>query len=212
MHRLDRNSVATPACLANYQYPAQNWDDVSTADKNEIRAQLELMQGRRCAYCEGPLDGLGQHIEHFRRKGHFPQYTFAWPNLYWSCDQPDSCGHYKDRKAGAYSVNDLIEPCVDDPDQFFLFRTDGTISIRSGLSAALEHRAEETLRIFNLNPRWGRLRNMRKAALSTYVSLANGEVEFSANELQEFFADELAQAVTQPFFTAIRHVLTEPPL
>jgi len=210
MRQLNRNGIVAPACLANYQHPAQNWDDVTTLDKVEIRAQLEIMQGRRCAYCEGPLDALGQHIEHFRRKRHFPHFTFAWANLYWSCDQTDSCGHYKDHGAGTYNVNELLEPCIDDPDQFFRFRTDGTISVRLGLSAAEQHKAEETLRVFNLNPKFGRLRNMRKAAISTYVSLVDGDVALSVNELQEFFSDELSQAMTQPFFTAIRHVLTEP--
>lgn len=42
------------------------------------------------------------------------------------CDQADSCGHYKDSGAGAYNANDIIEPCVDDPDRFFRFRSDGT--------------------------------------------------------------------------------------
>lgn len=210
MQKLDREGVAAPACLANYHHPAQNWDDMGTPDKTEIRAQLERMQGCRCAYCEGSLVTLGQHIEHFRRKKHFPHFTFAWTNLYWSCDQTDSCGHYKDRGAGAYNVNDLIEPSVDDPDQFFRFRTDGTISVRPGLSVAAQHKAEETLRVFNLNPEWGRLRNMRKAALSTYMSLVDVGAEFSVNEMREFFSDELSQAETQPFFTAIRHVLTEP--
>jgi hypothetical protein len=38
----------------------------------------------------------------------------------------------------------------------------------------------------------------------------DGDVEFSVNELREFFSDELTQAVTLPFYTAIRQVLTEP--
>jgi uncharacterized protein (TIGR02646 family) len=209
MRKLDRNGVTAPECLVNYQYTAQNWDDITALDRAEIRRHLEQMQGRRCAYCEGPLDALGQHIEHFRRKRRFPQLTFAWANLYWSCDQTDSCGHYKDHGAGAYNVDDLIEPCADNPDQFFRFRTDGTISVRSGLDPAQQRRAEETLRVFNLNPKWGRLRNMRKAALSTYVSLVDGVIEFSVGELQEFFSRELSEAAAQPFFTAIRHVLTQ---
>jgi hypothetical protein len=57
----------------------------------------------------------------------------ALRSLYWSCDQKDSCGHYKDCCAGAYNVNDLIDPCVDNPDAFFRFRTEGTINVRSGL-------------------------------------------------------------------------------
>jgi uncharacterized protein (TIGR02646 family) len=210
MQKLNRNDIAAPACLATYQHPAHNWNHVRPQDKDEIRTHLEQMQGRRCGYCEGPLDALGQHIEHFRRKKHFPELTFSWTNLYWSCDRTDSCGHYKDHGAGEYNVNDLVEPCVDDPDQFFRFRTDGTISIRPGLSPGAQSKAEETLRVFNLNPKWGRLRNMRKAAVSPYVAFVDRDLEFSINELQEFFSDELSQAVTLPFYTAIRHVLTEP--
>ena len=208
MRSLHRN--AAPACLATYQHPTNTWDDVGTQQKNEIRAHLEQMQGRRCAYCEGPLDALGQHIEHFRRKRLFPLLTFAWTNLYWSCDQTDSCGHYKDHGAGTYDVNDLVEPCVHDPDHFFRFRSDGTISIRPGLSPAAQHKAEETLRVFHLNPNWGRLRNMRKAAVSPYIALVDSDDGFSVDELRQFFSDELSQAVAQPFYTAIRHVLTEP--
>ncbi len=210
MRKLDRTDIAAPACLANYSHPANCWDDVSAADKGEIGVQLEQMQGRRCAYCEGPLDGLGHHIEHFRRKAQFPPLTFAWANLYWSCDQTDSCGHYKDHGAGPYNVDELVEPCVHDPDRFFRFRSDGTINVRPGLVPEDQHRAAETLRVFNLNPQFGRLRNMRKAAVSVYVSMVDRDLGFSPNELSEFFRDELQAAVTEPFYTAIRHVLTEP--
>jgi uncharacterized protein (TIGR02646 family) len=212
MRSLNRAIINEPPCLANYHHGHHRWDDLTPQDKDQIRHQLEQMQGRRCAYCEGSLDALGSHIEHFRRKrqGHFPNLTFTWSNLYWSCDQKDSCGHHKDHGAGAYDVNDLVDPCNDNPDLFFRFRTDGTINVRNGLGAQNTHKAEETLRVFNLNPQWGRLRNMRKAAVSAYVSFVDGCVGFSAAELHDFFTDELAAAAALPFFTAIRHVLTEP--
>lgn len=212
MRQLNRANVMEPTCLAHHHHGHHGWDDLTSADKAEIRQKLEQMQGRRCAYCEGSLDGLGSHIEHFRRKSqaYFPHLTFAWSNLYWSCDRQDSCGHYKDHGAGAYNVNDLIDPCADDPDAFFRFRTDGTISIRSGIPHTQKHKAEETLRVFNLNPQWGRLRNMRKSAVSAYVLFVDGCVGFSTAELHDFFRDELAAAAALPFFTAVRHVLTEP--
>jgi uncharacterized protein (TIGR02646 family) len=209
MRQLNRADVMEPACLANYDHSHHKWDNVTCGDKAQIRQQLEQMQGRRCSYCEGSLDALGNHIEHFRRRGHFPHLTFSWGNLYWSCDQKDSCGHYKDHGAGTYDVDDLIDPCVDNPDTFFRFRTDGTINVRPDLQASDTHKAEETLRVFNLNPQWGRLRNMRKAAVAAYVCLVDGCVGISASDLQDFFRDELAAAAALPFFTAIRHVLTE---
>ena len=207
MRRLNRGDVDVPACLVEFRHGEHTWDDVR-AHKAEIHACLEQMQGRRCAYCEGPLDTLGQHVEHFRRKFHFPLLTFVWTNLYWSCDQKDSCGHFKDHGAGAYDVNDLIDPCSDDPDHFFRFRLDGTISVRQGLSASDKRKADETLRVLNLHPKWGRLRNMRKAALSNYVYLVDEASGFAPAELQELFRDELNAARHLPFSTAIRHVLT----
>src|SRR5262249_2754263 len=143
MRRLDRTGIAAPACLAGYSNPPHCWNDLTPEDRAQIRARLEEMQSLRCAYCEGPLAVLGKDIEHFRPKGTFPALTFEWTNLYWSCNQNDSCGHFKDHGAGPYNMNDLIEPCIDDPDQFFRFRTDGTIAIRPGLAPAAQRKAEE---------------------------------------------------------------------
>jgi uncharacterized protein (TIGR02646 family) len=168
------------------------------------------MQGRRCAYCEGSLDSLGQHIEHFRRKNRYRALTFDWNNLFWSCDRTDSCGHFKDHGAGPYNVDDLLNPCCDNPDAFFIFQSDGTISIRRGLPAEDEHRARETLRVFSLDAKWGRLRAMREAAVSGYVGDADAadRAGFSIDEIREYFADVLESIKDLPFYTAIRHVLT----
>ena len=157
MRRLDRTICPAPACLEAYHHDTHSWSDVRPEHKAEIRAHLERMQGRRCAYCEGDIDVLGQHVEHFRRKGDPANrcLTFDWGNLFWSCDQSDSCGHFKDHGAGAYNVADLINPCSDEPDGFFIFRSDGTISVRRGLSADDERRARETLRVFSLSRRVG---------------------------------------------------------
>lgn len=211
MRQLDRAAVQAPACLANYNHGAQTWDDVSPADKSGIRASLEVMQGRRCAYCEGGIDELGQHIEHFRRKRDYPALTFDWSNLFWSCDQTDSCGHFKDRGTGAYNPDDLVDPCGDDPDEYFLFRSDGTISVREGLPPNREHSAVETLRVFSLNPQWGRLRNMRQAAVAGYIRDADeaASAGLTPDEIRAYFADCLEYVKEFPFYTAIRHVLTE---
>lgn len=210
MRKLDRSIAELPACLGRFTHGQHRWDDVNGVDKEQIGVCLEQMQGRRCAYCEGDLDALGQHVEHFRRKHHHPALTFNWTNLYWSCDQLDSCGHYKDRGAGPYDVAKLIDPCNEDPDTYFRFRADGTISIRHGLSEDQRRRATETLRVFALNPHWGRLRNMRKQAVAGYVEQADEAIEagLEPDDVAAFFAEELQVAATLPFSTAIRHVLT----
>ena len=134
MKRLHRTNIPAPVCLACYNHGTHNWGNVTHLHKQEIRDSLRQLQGEVCAYCEGPLDQLGQHIEHFRRKSIHTTLTFAWSNLYWSCDKNDSCGHFKDHGAGTYSPNDLIDPCADEPDLFFRFRSNGSISLQSGLS------------------------------------------------------------------------------
>jgi uncharacterized protein (TIGR02646 family) len=213
MRKLERGACPTPSCLGRYDYDVHIWNDVSFAHKVEITTHLEAMQGRRCAYCEGDIDGLGQHIEHFRRKGDptHRHLTFNWSNLYWSCDQRDSCGHFKDCGAGPYSVTDLIDPCLDDPDFFFVFRSDGTINVRQGLSARDEHRANETLRVFSLDR--GRLRAMRKARVSGYINDADEAFTagLSPEDIQAYFADVLRWEEGLPFYTAVRHVLTKRP-
>ena len=212
MRKLDRDCAEAPECLAGYDHRTDTWKSLTGEHKQQIRACLETLQGRRCAYCEGDLDLLGQHIEHFRRKSRFqfPELTFAWSNLYWSCDCDDSCGHYKDKRAGAYDVADLLNPCLDDPDKFFRFRSDGRISLRDGLGEIDLRRAQETLRVLNLDPQWGRLRKMRAAVLVGYVSLVDDGAGLSNGELREYFEDVLLAAEAEPFSTAIRHVLTEP--
>lgn len=211
MRKLDRTICPAPACLGGYSHGVHVWDNVSSIHKGQIRTQLEAMQGRRCAYCEGSIDSLGQHIEHFRRKKLHPALTFDWSNLFWSCDQTDSCGHFKDHGAGPYNVADLIDPCAEDPDDFFIFWSDGTISVKNGIPTQEQHRANETLRVFSLHPQWGRLRNMRKAAVAQYVSYAADAAEdgFSDDDIRELIAGELQAARGLPFYTTIRHVLTE---
>lgn len=213
MRYLDRMAVPAPACLGSYTHHTNSWDNVTGLHREQIRARLQQMQGRRCAYCEGGIDALGQHIEHFRRKSQFQVLTFEWGNLYWSCDQTDSCGHYKDHGAGHYNVADLIDPCAEDPDAFFRFRADGTITIRAGLTAHDQHRAAETLRVFGLDEKWGRLRNMRKGAVAGYIRDADEAIKvgFGPADLQEYFKEALVAAAAEPFPTVVRHVLTEGP-
>jgi uncharacterized protein (TIGR02646 family) len=168
MHQLNRALCHTPKCLRKYQYGQDRWEDLSNDDRQEIRTALEEMQRRRCAYCECDLEHHGQHIEHFRQRHRYVQGTFDWNNLFWSCERGDSCGKHKD-VCEMYDYRILIKPDDDDPEQFFLFVNDGTISVREGLTVAQRHRAEETLRIFNLDARGGPLRQMRRAAVSGYL-------------------------------------------
>src|SRR6516225_8488218 len=143
MHRLDRNTVSIPSCLASP--PAGRcYDDLHGNEKEEIRSRLLDLQKHRCAYCERRTgeerdDG---HIEHFRNQAGRPELSLAWTNIFWSCNDEKTCGKHKDkcnRMSGprvVFDPNDLIDPCGDDPTDFLFFVVDGTVRARDGIDAA----------------------------------------------------------------------------
>ena len=212
MHQLDRSHVPSPACLGRYRHGRDTWNNLSDDDRQEIRAALEVMQGRRCAYCECSLDTHhDQHIEHFRQRGRYPQGTFDWHNLFWSCERDNSCGKHKDG-CGLYNHDDLIKPDVEDPEQFFLFVSNGSIVLRASLTAAQQHRAKETLRILNLDAQRGPLRYMREREASGYINTANEIQEWASiyppQVWMPFLEQEIERIRGLPFCTTIKHVLT----
>lgn len=207
MHKLQRGPA--PACLSRYRHGANNWNDLTADDRKELWQSLDDMQGQRCAYCEGELRADKRHIEHFRQKGRDPKVTFLWSNLFGSCNRFENCGKYKDGLP-PYNPADLIKPDDEDPEHFFVFVSDGSVAVRAGLTAAETRRANETIRIFNLN---GVLRAMRRSAIASYVDqglevmqmVASGEL--TRDECKKLYENELAAIESRPFSTAIQHTL-----
>ncbi len=207
MHKLQRGIA--PACLANYQHGRDTWGVFTLDDKTDIWNGLEAMQGPLCAYCEAAISNGKKHIEHFRQKGRDPTVTFLWSNLFGSCNREESCGKHKDNRCDVYPPAVLIKPDVEDPEHYFIFAPNGSISPRKNLSPADHHRAAETIRIFNLD---GTLRQIRFREVAGYVQTAEEFAEM-ANEFPEadwlpLLQQELAATAQLPFATAIKHVLT----
>jgi uncharacterized protein (TIGR02646 family) len=208
LHKLQRG--AAPECLANFRHGIDAWSDVTAEEKTEIWRNLESMQGLRCAYCEAHIERGKRHIEHFRQRGRFAEGTFDWTNLFGSCDHEKCCGKHKDR-CGMYDPADIVKPDEEDPDDFFVFVSDGTIDVRRGLSARDEHRARETLRVLNLDAHGGRLRQMRRSAIAGHLHTVDEIRELAENLPPELWMPELQRELHSiaelPFVTAIRHAL-----
>ncbi len=206
MRKLQRG--AAPACLSKFKHGANNWNDVSTSDKAEIWQELDAMQGPRCAYCEGDISNGQRHIEHFRQKGRDATVTFAWDNLFGSCNREDSCGKHKDRSP-VYPPEILIKPDSEDPEHYLVFDQHGGVSPRKNLSAADHHRATETIRIFNLDRA---LRAIRFSHVTGYVQTAEYfaelEAHYDESEWYPLLEQEIAATAHLPFATAIKHILT----
>ena len=210
MHKLDRTAIPAPECLAAYNYQQQRWDDLTQPHKQQIRLSLIQMQGVRCAYCEGSPYSEG-HIEHFRRKNqaHYPQFTFHWDNLFFACGSQDHCGHYKDRPgAPVYNPDHLIKPDVHDPDAMFYFHSSGEVRLRPNPSPEEEHRANETIRVFNLND--GPLRGDRERAVRIYLksnpNILDTLLTFDPLIRQDFIDEEIQATRSDPYCTTIRHL------
>lgn len=209
MHKLQRS--ITPQCLSQFSHGINNWGEVLPHQKTEIWQALDKMQQKRCAYCEIEIktdrDYNNAHIEHFRQRSRYPQGTFQWANLFGSCNREDSCGKYKDRLP-AYNHLDLIKMDVEDPEHFFMFLADGNAVPVKNLTLQDKNRAEETIRIFNIN---GSLRQIRETTVKGYLQTAEEfvkmAVEFEEEDWLPLLKKELDTIKTLPFATAIKHVL-----
>lgn len=206
MHQLQRNAVP-PTCLAKYRHGVNQWRELTASDKEEIWRELNTMQGERCAYCEGTLS-KEKHIEHFRQRSRCPQLTFTWDNLFGSCNRSDSCGKHKDECQ--YLAVDLIKADIEDPERFLVFEVTGTVQTRANLSAVDRRKAEETIRILNLNA--AALRQIRRVLLMQYTKTADTfaalAIEHGEAAVKRLLEEELDSTSLLPHATAIKHVLT----
>ncbi|WP_437322866.1 retron system putative HNH endonuclease [Sorangium sp. So ce381] len=213
MHRLDRNAVPVPSCLSEAS-PDRRYGSLAGSEKAEIRAALQRIQGHRCAYCErrtGDTQNDG-HIEHFRNQAGHRTLDLDWNNLFWSCNDEKTCGKHKDkcdRPSGTqrcFSPDELINPCVDDPEKFILFIIDGTARPCEGLSSAEQQRAEETLRVFQLaaSPY---LRKLREDAVRPYIGILDALRSAGPELFTTYVRSELSRLDSVPFATAIKNFL-----
>ncbi len=208
MQFIDRSSVAAPPCLERYQRP-QGWGDVEGACRSSIVAALEGMQGERCAYCQSSLEGDGRtHIEHFRQRSGWPQYTFSWDNMFRSCRIEGRCGVEKDKIDPPARMNLVVKPDVDDPLMFLRFRRTGEVEPQPGLPPHNDARAKETIRVFVLNH--AALVPQRKNYIEAALQEANeilalGDTDPDVPSLIAALADDYRNG---PFGGAVVSVLT----
>jgi uncharacterized protein (TIGR02646 family) len=213
MHRLDRSAVPVPACLVAPPEGGR-YNTLHGSEREEIRARLLELQCHRCAYCERRTgdDRDDGHIEHFRNQSGHAGLELAWTNMFWSCNDEKTCGKHKDkcdRPSGPrarFVPDDIIDPSIDDPDDFFLFVVDGTVRHFDGLDAISERRALETLRVFQLaNSAY--LRRSREDAVKPYLRAIVALLSAGQEVVVRYVQGEIANIDSAPFATAIRQYL-----
>ena len=123
-----------------------SWDDF---DKCQVRGCLREMQSGMCAYCERKLDSSDARtrIDHFVPQSS-PQgrsRIFDWTNHYLSCDCLETCDSHK-----ANNMKAIVNPCTDEPSQFFTYAGNGAVYVASGLSVEDAQKAQDTIDVLNL--------------------------------------------------------------
>ena len=158
------------------------WKDfIGTDDHAKLADALYERQDGYCAYCEIHLeDQSAGHIEHLERRRDTPQRTFDWTNLFYSCNKSDSCGKHKDddKKRIRFNPAAIIDPSEENPLDFFVYTANGRIVAKEGTG---QRRAEETIRVFNLN--CSRLNSIRKnaaMAVSCFLEYVAAEADRAA--------------------------------
>ncbi len=213
MHFLDRDLVDVPACLVAPK--GRSFHSLDGKEKAQIRGALLALQKHRCAYCErrtGDHQLFDGHVEHFRDQSGHEHLTMDWGNLFWSCNDERTCGKHKDKCRGmegprrCFDPADLIDPAADDPELFLLFVSDGTVAPRGDLDEVGRRRANETIRVFQLNES-AYLTRARQDALRPYVGMVSTLIALGPERFREFIASELKNAAEAPFCTAINHFL-----
>ena len=200
MHKLERPPAEPVALREARDSGCPDWDHFPSDKKAEVQVELILMQNGRCAYCEATVDQGEGHIEHFRLKNQewFPEKTFEWKNLYYSCMRNGTCGCHKDRVLQKEEADCLIDPCVDNPEDFLQFTHNGGVEARSDLSMKDALRAKVTINTFNLKQE--DLIAERANVLRGYEWLE----QYPATQIDEVLA-EVAATEGTPFVTAIYH-------
>ena len=163
-----------------------------------------------CAYCEDATKTQGGHIEHLAARSRHIDYEFTWSNLFIACDAEHRCEKYKDSaKVGHYDWRDLVKPDVDDPDEFFYFSATGEVLVREGLDQSQLHRAEETIRVLNLNHR-DFVGARYAVAEQARQMISDQDWEFIASlspeEREEWLSSDLEYFLPLPFYTTVRHL------
>lgn len=124
----------------------------------EVKAALRAMFAEKCAYCEHAISvGYYGDIEHFRPKALFPDLTFSWTNLLFSCAICNNAAHKADyfplAADGSPLLIDPTDP-ADDPADHLIFRYDPVTSY--ALVYGTDARGVVVEQVFDLNGTRGR--------------------------------------------------------
>jgi len=104
-------------------------------------------QNQLCGYTELYIENLEEsHIDHYKKREHFPNLTFDWNNLVVATKDNIFGANYKDSnyKIEENEYSSIFNPVIDNVENYFYYDKFGMIREDKG-------KVEKTVEIFNLN-------------------------------------------------------------
>lgn len=131
------------------------------AFKKEIVKETEKNQDKKCAYCELPLETRYPEIEHIAKKSKHYNVIFDPCNLVRVCHSCNSTTHKGQKEVVVDSADNnyekwvfnIVHPYLDDPRDYYDYDAPIIcyIKVKSSLSAKDKEKAENTIKMFDLN-------------------------------------------------------------
>ncbi len=155
------------------------WEDTNIrAISRQLRADiLHKEQKSLCAYCEREIDAdrENSNIDHFKTRNLFPEETLNYTNLLVSCNSRGKCcSSSKDSQKSILKerkdYQNIVDPTLDNPDDFFDYITTGEIIAQDDNT-----KADFTIRLFNLNQK--SLTSERKELAEALIYIDNLSLE-----------------------------------
>ena len=147
-------------CLINAEKRGWSWDDFLKNDPEGYKAcrqQADEEQHGMCCYTEIP-QAYGKykfHLDHFKKKGIYPQLRFNWENLFAAVKDKRFGADSKDKYINGDNEKDvyssILSPLTENLQGYFHYATNGMVEPSTGLSADDEKRAKNTIDVFHLN-------------------------------------------------------------
>lgn len=152
---MKRINKSTPAFFSDYlkNNSPSEWSVLSSEIGQEIRNYiLEREQNNQCAYTEVAIDAdvRRSHIDHYKKRALFRSDTFNWNNLVVSCNSESYGAKYKDKQVRSADYQNLINPTVENPSDFFDYSFTGILKEKD-LSDTAKIKAITTIDLFGLN-------------------------------------------------------------
>jgi len=167
------------------------WSEIGKDEKGfkTILREYILLeeQNMLCAYCNQEIeaDANKSNTDHFKIRNIFPKDTLNYNNLLISCKNKYHCENIKDNFGlNINDYNKIVNPVIENPDNFFDYSIDGDIFAKNGLNQIDKEKAEFTIKVFALNN--SSLKKDRAKIGNSLKFYYNYEMDYILSEINDY--------------------------